>query len=68
MAKIFYFANNPLMSEHQNVIDHPDSVALPENITTFEEMEIWAKEQQFDGECSLFFPTASIKDLCATGG
>jgi hypothetical protein len=62
MGKLFYFASNPLMSEHQNVIDNPNSEATPARLESMDEMFEYIKGQGG----ALFFPTSSIQDLIAS--
>jgi len=58
-AKIYYSLKNQLMSEHQNIIDAPNSFEIPKEVNTLEKMNLYAKE---NGGI-LFFPTNSIADL-----
>lgn len=62
MGKLFYFAGNPLMSEHQYVIDNPNSEAIPAGLESMDEVFEYIKGQGG----TLFFPTSSVKDLIAS--
>lgn len=58
--KIFYVKSNPLMSEHQNIIDSPNSEAVPEEYCgSIESISAYVRERGG----SLFFPTNSVADL-----
>lgn len=58
--KIFYVKNNPLMSEHQNIIDNPNNEAVPEEYCgSIESIDAYVREKGG----SLFFPTNSVADL-----
>lgn len=57
--KVYYSLKNQLMTEHQNIIDAPNSFEIPEEINTIEQMNSYAKE---NGGI-LFYPTNSIADL-----
>lgn len=60
MAKIFYSTNNPLMSEHQDIVDDSNSKEIPSDIISVEEMSSYVKDQGG----ILFYPTTSIRDYC----
>lgn len=58
--KIFYVKSNPLMSEHQNIIDSPNSEAVPEEYCeSIESIDAYVREKGG----SLFFPVNSVADL-----
>lgn len=58
--KMFYVKSNPLMSEHQSIIDNPNSEAVPEEYCgSIESINDYVREKGG----SLFFPTNSIDDF-----
>jgi len=44
MAKIFYSTSNPLMSEHQDIVDDLNNKELPSDIISVEEMSSYIKD------------------------
>lgn len=60
MSKTYYSMNNPLMGEHQDLINNPNSIEIPLAIESFEGMKAYVETH---GGGTLFYPTTSIKDF-----